>query len=118
MNGMTDINQDMQYLQVTGINQFKKEFEQQKQVVKNLDFNGLHRNELTEEIEGYDEHMKELKRNYHQQAASLFKKFSNGSLNVESNIVGIESPVKLKKQPLFKHSDINYNKIHINEMIE
>tara|TARA_B110000285_G_C14545548_1_gene346910 strand:+ start:84 stop:434 length:351 start_codon:yes stop_codon:yes gene_type:complete len=116
---MTDINQDMQYLQVTGINQFKKEFEQQKQVVKNLDFNGLHRNELTEEIEGYDLYIRELKKSQvKEQAASLFNKISNGSLNVESNIGGHESPAKLKKQPLFKHSDINYNKIHINEMIE
>jgi len=57
MNGMSDINQDMQYLQVNGINQFKKEFEQQKHIEKNLDFNGLHRNEITEEIEGFDAHV-------------------------------------------------------------
>ena len=54
---MSDINQDMQYLQVNGINQFKKEFEQQKHIEKNLDFNGLHRNEITEEIEGFDAHV-------------------------------------------------------------
>ena len=63
--------------------------------------------------------MREVKRSQvTEQAASLFMKFSNGGLNVESNIAVDKSPVKLKKQPIFKHSDINYNKININEMIE
>jgi hypothetical protein len=111
MNGMSDINRDLQYLQVTGINQFKKEFEQQRGVPKNLDFNGLHRNENTEEIEGYHEHVTT------QLEEQVAKRFSNGS-TFESTVSQPESVARKKKAPPFKHSDIDYSKLHIDEVIE
>ena len=46
-------------MQVKGINQFKKEIEEQKGVEnKQIDLCALHRNEQTKEIEGLNEHMK------------------------------------------------------------
>ena len=46
---------DICFLQVRGQNQFSKEIEEIKNVQqKHIDFNALHRNEMTDEIEGFE----------------------------------------------------------------
>lgn len=55
MNGMQSLN-DLCFLQVRGQNQLSKEVEELKSLThKNIDFTALHRNEITHEIEGFEE---------------------------------------------------------------
>ena len=48
---------DICFLQVRGQNQLTKEIEEMKSVqCKQVDFEALHRNEVTQEIEGHEDH--------------------------------------------------------------
>ena len=58
MNGLTNI-EDMTHLQVLGVSQLKKEIIEQRNVSKNLYMQGLHLNEVTQEVEGLDHHIQD-----------------------------------------------------------
>jgi hypothetical protein len=68
-----------------------------------MDFYGLHRNEVTKEIEGYNEYLNQQMQNMF--AYALLGKQGNKE-NTTTNLHE------------FQHEDINYERIHINEVIE
>ena len=58
MNGVENI-ENMTNLQIRGVSKLKKEIVEQRNISKNLYMQGLHYNEVTQEIEGLDYHIKD-----------------------------------------------------------
>ena len=56
MNGLENI-QNMTNLRIKGVSQLKKEIVEQRNISKNLYMQGLHLNEMTQEVEGLDYHI-------------------------------------------------------------
>ena len=126
MSGMQNIN-DLCFLQVNGVSKLEKEINETKDILcKVIDKDALHRNEITQEIEGIE--LKQSTRRPQTKQETLVKNKRNSDVDTLRSASSFKSLSASKntfssRQPSFKESKtasnkpIDYKRLKVDEMI-